>query len=238
MIFISKKVGETPLELINRLRLEKPELKNEKLSYAGRLDPMAEGEMLIIVGDENKSREKYLGFDKEYIATFVVGMKTDSGDILGIVEDKEANITKPDDEQIKLEISKLIEIKKQKYPWFSGKTVAGIKLFDHFKMGNIDIERPTRDVEIKKVEFIKSEKVSIENIKDYILTSIRLVNGNFRQNKIIKSWKNFFQDDNAEMQFFEVSFIVSSGTFIRDFTNNFSFPTTLLKLKRTKIFHS
>jgi tRNA pseudouridine(55) synthase len=238
MIFAFKKVGETPLELLNRLRIEKPELENEKLSYAGRLDPMAEGEMLIIVGDENKSREKYLGFDKEYVAIFIIGTKTDSGDVLGITEDKEMNIQKSDDEKIKSEISKLLEIKKQKYPWFSGKTVAGIKLFDHFKSGNVDIERPTRDVEIKKAEFIRSEMVYIEKIKEYIFTSIKSVKGDFRQDKIIESWEKFFQNSNTEMQIFEVSFIVSSGTFIRDFTNNFSFPVTLLKLNRTKIFHS
>jgi tRNA U55 pseudouridine synthase TruB len=70
MILIDKKVGETPLELINRIRIEMPELKDERLSYAGRLDPMAEGQMLILVGDENDNREKYLGLDKEYEAEF------------------------------------------------------------------------------------------------------------------------------------------------------------------------
>jgi hypothetical protein len=67
MILIDKRVGETPLQLINRIRIEMPKLKNERLSYAGRLDPMAEGQMLILVGDENNNRDKYLGLDKDEI---------------------------------------------------------------------------------------------------------------------------------------------------------------------------
>jgi tRNA U55 pseudouridine synthase TruB len=46
MVQINKNVGETPLELLERLRRERPELAQETLSYAGRLDPMAEGVML------------------------------------------------------------------------------------------------------------------------------------------------------------------------------------------------
>jgi hypothetical protein len=34
--------GETPLQRIERFRKENPEYKNIPLSYAGRLDPMAE----------------------------------------------------------------------------------------------------------------------------------------------------------------------------------------------------
>ncbi len=239
MIIITKKVGETPLELLNRLRAEKPEFKNEKLSYAGRLDPMAEGEMLIIVGDENKNREKYLGFDKEYLATFLIGVKTDAGDILGIIENPSSiNIDQIDNNQIIFAVDKLKEIKTQKYPWFSGRTVNGIKLFDYFKSGSIDIERPSRNVEIKKSEFIRSEIVSAEMVREYIVSSVNKVKGDFRQKQILESWQEFFKTMPQQMMIFEVSFVVSTGTFIRDLTNNFPFSNALLKLKRTKILHS
>ena len=49
MISFQKQVGETPLEMLDRLRIEQPSLRDEKLSYAGRLDPMAEGEMLFLL---------------------------------------------------------------------------------------------------------------------------------------------------------------------------------------------
>ena len=56
-IKLYKEKGETPLERLDRFREENPEYGEVKLSYAGRLDPMAEGVMLILIGDENKERE-------------------------------------------------------------------------------------------------------------------------------------------------------------------------------------
>lgn len=248
MLLLNKKVGETPLEFLDRIRLEFPDLKDKKLSYAGRLDPMAEGQMLVLVGDEeNKAREKFLGLDKEYIATFLVGVKTDSGDILGLIEDsfisekndKRANNSGREEVEVgelKKATENLKNIKTQKYPWFSGRTVGGVKLFDHFKTGRFDIERPSRKIEVKQVEFINSENVDAEEIKSYIFSSISKVSGDFRQEKILAKWSDFFKNANPQkMQTFQMRVIVSSGTFIRAFTEDFSFPATLLNLKRTKI---
>jgi tRNA pseudouridine55 synthase len=161
MIKINKNVGETPLELINRIRIEMPDLKNERLSYAGRLDPMAEGQMLILVGDENDDREKYLGLDKEYEAEFLVGVSTDSGDILGKITEIQISprlgsgqVNPKQTPNPKSQILKLKSINEQKYPWFSGKTVNGKKLFEYFKEGKTDIERPSLKVEIKEVNLL------------------------------------------------------------------------------------
>jgi tRNA U55 pseudouridine synthase TruB len=51
-----KNPGETPLERLDRFRGEHLEYKDEKLSYVGRLDPLAEGVMLVVIGDENQNR--------------------------------------------------------------------------------------------------------------------------------------------------------------------------------------
>jgi len=234
MLITHKKVGETPLELIDRIRLERPELASERLSYAGRLDPMAEGEMLIIVGNENNERAKFLGFDKEYEAEFLLGVSTDSNDVLGLITgEKEAEISL---REISAVVQNFMKIKYQKYPWFSSKTVFGIKLFDHFKRGNLDIERPTRTVEIKSVEILEySEKLSDE-IQKYIFESINKVNGDFRQYETIERWREFFaKNSRQKLNTLKIKILVSSGTYIRALTENFPIPTTLLKLNRTKI---
>lgn len=234
MLITNKKVGETPLELIDRIRLESPELASERLSYAGRLDPMAEGQMLIIVGNENNERDKFLGFDKEYEAEFLFGVSTDTGDVLGLITDvKEAEISF---EEISAVVQDFTKIKSQKYPWFSSKTVFGIKLFDHFKKGNLDIERPTRDVEIKSVEILDYSDKSTEEIKNYIFESINKVNGDFRQKETIERWREFFsKNSRPTLKTLKIKILVSSGTYIRALTENFPIPTTLLKLNRTKI---
>ena len=81
-----KQVGITPLQLIKKFVRSNPEYKDEKLGYAGRLDPMAEGVMIILVGDENKKREKYLDLNKKYEVGILFGVSTDTHDVLGLIE--------------------------------------------------------------------------------------------------------------------------------------------------------
>lgn len=237
MLITNKKVGETPLELLDRIRLESPELAQERLSYAGRLDPMAEGKMLVMVGNENDRRDDFLGFDKEYEAEFILGVSTDTGDVLGlIVDEREKIYDQKFKEEIFSRIKSFTEIKSQKYPWFSSKTVNGVKLFQHFKNKNTDIERPSRDVEIKSVEILNYEEISSEKLQTYIFESINKVNGNFRQKEIVEKWREFFsKNSRPTFHTIKIKILVSSGTYIRVLTENFPIPTTLLKLNRTKI---
>jgi len=55
------------------------------MTYAGRLDPLAEGLLLVLTGEECKNKEKYLGLDKEYEVDVLFGFATDTYDILGKV---------------------------------------------------------------------------------------------------------------------------------------------------------
>lgn len=237
MIIIKKTVGETPLELLNRIKKERPELKGEKLSYAGRLDPMAEGEMLVLVGDENNNYNKHLNYDKEYEATFLVGFKTDTGDVLGKIQNFKFEISnKFKIINLKYQIENIKKIKKQTYPWFSGRKVKGKKLFDYFKEGNLDIKRPEIDVEIKYLRFKKLDLKSKEEIEKYIFDSIGKVKGDFRQEDILNKWRESFAFAPDKLTTFTILIKVSSGTFIRALTDEFDFPCCLLKLKRTKIF--
>jgi len=234
MLLVDKKVGETPLELLDRVRLEKPELENETLSYAGRLDPIAKGQMLILVGEkENKDRIEYLEHDKEYVATFLAGISTDTGDILGIIN-KEQH-TQIEEDILEKQVASLKKLNIQTYPWFSGKTVNGKKLFDHFKAGNIEITRPTRKITIKKAKLTSISYISAKELKKNIFESISKVHGDFRQKSILKCWDNFFEKNTSKLQVFKIEFLVSSGTFIRGLCEEFYSPVTLLELNRTKI---
>lgn len=240
MILFNKKVAETPLQMLNRFRKENPEFSNSKLSYAGRLDPMAYGQTIILVDEENKDSEKYRGYDKEYEATFLVGFSTDTGDALGLVDDIFFENSRVEISQNDLleKINNLKKIKKQKYPWFSAMTVNGKKLFDHYKDGNLNIDRPDLDVEIREVELIEFVEYSTEEIKKYIFDTIKLVEGDFRQKEILKKWEKVFDSESVSesIQAFTIKIKVSSGTYIRGLTESFGVPTILFKLHRTNIF--
>ena len=89
-IVLQKKRGETPLEILEQVEItnlgEHPELQNAPLAYAGRLDPMAEGKLLVLIGDECKKQSSHTKLDKEYEVEIVLDLKTDTGDVLGLAE--------------------------------------------------------------------------------------------------------------------------------------------------------
>ena len=64
---VYKPLRKSPLETIELFRQKNPEYQNIKLGYAGRLDPMAEGVLLILVGEELKSQKTYWSLDKELV---------------------------------------------------------------------------------------------------------------------------------------------------------------------------
>eukprot|EP01126_Amoeba_proteus_P004804 TRINITY_DN11598_c0_g1_i2.p1 TRINITY_DN11598_c0_g1~~TRINITY_DN11598_c0_g1_i2.p1 ORF type:complete len:199 (-),score=41.36 TRINITY_DN11598_c0_g1_i2:15-611(-) len=79
-----KPVAKTPKEVILKLKETCPVYQNVKVGYAGRLDPMARGVLLCLVGEENKKRKSYEFSKKEYIFKSVLGLSTDTYDILGL----------------------------------------------------------------------------------------------------------------------------------------------------------
>lgn len=83
VILLNKKSGITPLACLNTFKENYPQYKSATLSYAGRLDPMAEGLLLVLVNEENKKREFYQSLEKEYTFSILFGVATDTYDILG-----------------------------------------------------------------------------------------------------------------------------------------------------------
>ena len=81
---IYKKIGETPLQALEKHRKQKKIPSNAKLTYAGRLDPMASGVLLILQGATQKQRERYMGLGKTYEVKILFGFSTDSYDLLGL----------------------------------------------------------------------------------------------------------------------------------------------------------
>ena len=159
---LQKKKGETPLACMERFRAGNSEYEGLPMTYAGRLDPIATGELLVLVGDECKKKEEYLGFDKEYEATVLVGFQTDSYDVLGLSKIGEV-------EPLRLDIEKqllgMVGKFSQPYPPYSSKTVNGKQLHEHARAGEIDfIDIPTKEVEIYNIENVTFEEISKEDL--------------------------------------------------------------------------
>lgn len=213
MIFtIYKNEGQTPLEAIERYKKENPETKDDKMTYAGRLDPMAEGILVILSGEDTKRKEEFLGMEKEYEFEILWGVKSDSFDILGIPKLGKRG---PADNLI---YEKILGLKGEitlPYPAFSSRTVLGKPLFEWMRSGKIsEIELPERKMEINKIEILENRKIAGNELTEKIIGRIRKVEGDFRQEEIMEEWKKVLKDAD-EFKITKCRAEVSSGTYIR-----------------------
>lgn len=220
---------------MDRFFAQRPDLKDLPKTYAGRLDPMAEGELLVLIGDECKNKEKYLGLDKEYEFEMLFGFKTDSYDLLGLSSflgfEKEDILDGLSDE-----LKRFIGRRVQDYPPFSSKTVGGVPLFQKTKNGEV-YDSPKREVEIYSIEFLGTREILGEDLLREIKERISLVLGDFRQEDILKKWEENLSDK-KDFKFLiaKAKMSCGSGTYVRALVNELKFPATTFSIKRTKIF--
>lgn len=253
-----KNVGETPLEALERFRrsqIEKVTDAEKKkiwettpMTYAGRLDPLAEGELLILIGDECKNKDKYLGLDKEYEIEVVFGVETDTYDALGIaskpVDPVKVSAHIGTNEAIDdLDLHKYIGTFTQEYPPYSSRTVNGVALHELARADKLPEEMPTKEVQIYEIEELKRERISGFELEAHILDKVDLVKGDFRQEEIKRHWSAMLDDGISNEELFDVVTIrvkCSSGTYMRSLAHqigkDIGAGAIALSIKRTKIF--
>src|SRR5204863_6471577 len=77
ILLINKPLRSTSFDVVYKVRKK---LKIKKIGHAGTLDPLATGLLIVCVGKKTKLIETFMGFDKEYTGTFVIGQTTPSFD--------------------------------------------------------------------------------------------------------------------------------------------------------------
>ena len=212
-----KNLGETPLACLERFRDENPEYSGEKMTYAGRLDPMAEGLLIALVGEECKKKDEYLGLDKEYVFEVLLGIQSDTYDILGI-----PNFCKPKT----FGLEKFIGKKFQEYPPYSSRT------FQTARDG-VDFEAPVKEVEIYNIEKLEEREILGKEILTEVLGKIDLVHGDFRQEEIKSAWKKILENSPDKFRVLKIKVTCSSGTYVRSICNELG--GLAYSIKRTKV---
>ncbi|MFB6212877.1 MAG: hypothetical protein ABEI53_03640 [Candidatus Magasanikbacteria bacterium] len=238
VINIYKEKGETPLEALKRLEKIRPELKEQKKSYAGKLDPMAEGVLLVLVGEETKKQKDYQNLDKEYLAEIIFGISTDSGDLMGLIENiREVGISKA---EVADYCSEIEGVQKIKIPAFSGYEIKGEPLFwwaRQDKLGQIEI--PKKQMKVYSASFLGFEKKASQEVFEKVKQEVKEVNGDFRQEEIIENWRKNFEKEDYEFPLVRLKIQCSSGTYVRSLARELggylNVPSSLFSLVRTKI---
>ena len=149
VLLINKEKGVTSRDVVNEVSHI---LGTKKIGHTGTLDPIATGVLVLCVGSSLKLVESLMDHDKEYIATILLGIETDTLDITGEVQRKISpkNITR---ERV-MEVLKQFQGKiKQEVPKYSAIKVGGKKLYEYARTG-IEVTLPVHEVEISQIELI------------------------------------------------------------------------------------
>jgi tRNA pseudouridine(55) synthase len=223
-ILTTKHLGETPLEALERLRTAHKFPKNLPLAYAGRLDPMATGALLILVGDTCKNQTRYHELDKSYDVELLFGVHSDSGDVLGLVHDgKQTIVTRSAVEDI---FKKLIGDITLTYPQFSAKTVHGKPLHTWAVEKRIDeITIPEKSsriyslqlknlITVSKKDILKTVREKVDSIPTVTDTRKR-AGADFRRVDVRASWDAIEAYGCNTFQVLSFTCIASSGTYMR-----------------------
>ena len=245
-VTLYKPIGKTPNELINTYKSEHSEVK--KISFAGRLDPMAHGLMILLINEECKQHNKFISCNKTYEFKILYGFKTDTYDVLGELLDYK-NPHHLYDKINKFNISKFVGKFNQEYPPYSSIVVNKKPLWEWAKLGLLDnINIPSKMVNIYSFEEIENDTIieSYPILYEQITTMInKLSESNkpkFRVDKILNLWKTFFETQKITqlkpiIKKYRIN--VSSGTYIRSLShqigNELGCGAIALNIERTNI---
>lgn len=153
IILIDKPKNHTSRDVVNILGKK---LNTKKIGHTGTLDPIATGLLVICVGKYTKLVDLLTSYEKEYIATVVVGIETDTLDVTGNILKEEKNI-KLDDNILRKALNNFKGKYNQEVPIYSAVKINGKKLYEYAREGK-DINLPKREVEIKNIELIDNLK--------------------------------------------------------------------------------
>lgn len=218
VLIVDKPIGVTPLQVVDALKKKIAYYRNETISYAGRLDPMAHGVLLLLIGDENKKRESYLHLDKLYQVEMLFGFSTDTYDLLGKVS--VGTNMEISQEKIERVLPRFTGKRKQFYPPFSSQPVNGKPLFYWARQNKLsEIIIPTKEIEIYSNTFLSIRYIMGSELLVEIKKRISLVSGDFRQKEIIALWEGAI-DKHVLFPIVTCSISCSSGTYVRSLAHD------------------
>lgn len=127
----------------------------KKIGHTGTLDPMATGVLPLLLGNATRAQDILPDSDKEYIAEFKLGIRTDTLDIWG-------EVTQTDEfglwaDSFKSLIPRYTGEISQLPPMFSAVKKNGVRLYDLARQG-IEVEREPRRVLISALELLEYDE--------------------------------------------------------------------------------
>lgn len=148
IIVIDKPKDYTSRDIVN---IASKVYKTKKVGHTGTLDPLATGVLILALGRATKLVDYLTAKDKEYEATIILGIETDTLDITGNeLSNCSVNIRT---EQIDQVLKSYEKTYVQEVPKYSAVKVNGRKLYEYAR-NNEEVVLPKKEVTIFKLERI------------------------------------------------------------------------------------
>jgi tRNA pseudouridine55 synthase len=112
-------------------------LNTKKVGHAGTLDPLAEGVLLVLTDKDTKRQDEFMHLQKEYIAEFTFGIRTETFDLEQLPSLAETSQPVTAD-QITSALPYFIGELDQMVPAYSAVKVDGNPLYKKARQGTID----------------------------------------------------------------------------------------------------
>ncbi len=153
-LLVNKPVGHTSHDVVAVLRRI---TRERRIGHAGTLDPFATGLLLVAVGREaTKHLQEFVGCDKTYEATFVLGATTETLDPEAeVVPGPVPNVST---EQLREAVNSFLGDIEQIPPMYSAIKMKGKKLYELAREGKV-VDRPPRAVRIERFDVVAQRTV-------------------------------------------------------------------------------
>lgn len=150
VVILNKKKNMTSFDVVNEISRT---LGIKRIGHTGTLDPLAEGVLVVTIGQATKIAELLTATYKEYKAGVILGIETDTLDITGKIIDSKYVPEGLDVESVLTSYEKTYE---QEVPIYSAVKVNGKKLYE-YAHNNEEINLPKKEVTIKEIELLSTD---------------------------------------------------------------------------------
>jgi len=155
VLLIDKPEGFTSHDVVARVRRQlRPAVK--KVGHAGTLDPFATGLLVVLVGRATKLARFFVDLPKEYECTVRFGVRSDTGDLTGVLDETGVTTTR---DAVETALPQFLGAISQSVPMTSAVKVDGERLYKKAHRGET-VQTPVKEVQIDEIGILDFDEAA------------------------------------------------------------------------------
>lgn len=153
IFLVDKPLEWTSFDVVKKIRNA---LRIKKVGHAGTLDPLATGLLIVCAGKQTKQIDSFMGQEKEYTGTFVIGSTTQSFDleqpVIAVADPSAITLT-----DVKAAAAQLTGDILQVPPMHSAIKVDGKRVYESARKG-LEVKMEARPVQVREFEITQFQE--------------------------------------------------------------------------------